>query len=253
MTEILQNQNTHTTDTAPEKPEWLPEKFWKDGEIQMEQLVKSYKALEQKLSTGKKELDASEKSEKTLENTPCNTDETPSDLDAQGDISESDTPLPYDIEDVRIGRDAEFEHAMQAVGLNAEQASAMYALADTYFGTFLDQKTAMDAQLMQMELMHHFGGQDAWDTLQSELHQWATDNLPSDTVEHLCSSVQGVKALHKMMTAGAEPKLSGNDTPKGKITAEDLRKMMDDPRYWRERNPQFIAQVQKGFKSVYGD
>ncbi len=32
----------------------------------------------------------------------------------------------------------------------------------------------------------------------------------------------------------------------------DLRKMIRDPRYWRERDPAILKQVQQGFERLYG-
>ncbi|MAO93780.1 MAG: hypothetical protein CMM78_02945 [Rhodospirillaceae bacterium] len=43
-----------------------------------------------------------------------------------------------------------------------------------------------------------------------------------------------------------------NDDPKGKADAEEqLRQMMRDPRYWRDRDPQVLNAVSEGFKQLY--
>ena len=42
--------------------------------------------------------------------------------------------------------------------------------------------------------------------------------------------------------------------PEGQATSaseESLRKMMRDPRYWRERDPEIIQKVTKGFSRLY--
>jgi len=31
----------------------------------------------------------------------------------------------------------------------------------------------------------------------------------------------------------------------------DLREMMNDPRYWKDRDPHFIKQVTEGFQGLY--
>ena len=31
-----------------------------------------------------------------------------------------------------------------------------------------------------------------------------------------------------------------------------LRRMMQDPRYWRQRDPAFVQQVTEGFRRLYG-
>lgn len=45
-----QEQQTAETKQDETRPDWLPEKFWKDGKVDNEGLAKSYKELEQKFS-----------------------------------------------------------------------------------------------------------------------------------------------------------------------------------------------------------
>ena len=48
----------------------------------------------------------------------------------------------------------------------------------------------------------------------------------------------------------------GNESPSAapaaEPTQEALVEMMRDPRYWRQRDPEFIARVTAGFKRLYG-
>ncbi len=37
-----------------------------------------------------------------------------------------------------------------------------------------------------------------------------------------------------------------------KITEEELRQMMHDPRYWRHREPEFVKRVTDGFRMLVG-
>lgn len=39
--------------------------------------------------------------------------------------------------------------------------------------------------------------------------------------------------------------------PPKKLTEADLAKMMKDPRYWRDRDPQWIEKVTRGFQELY--
>jgi hypothetical protein len=44
-----------------------------------------------------------------------------------------------------------------------------------------------------------------------------------------------------------------SDTPPAvKETAEELREMMRDPRYWRTREPEFVKRVTEGFRALVG-
>lgn len=235
ITDDKSTPKTAHTQTA-EKPDWLPDKFWKDGEIQVQNLAKSYRALEQKFS---------QRSDSVTADTP-----KPADT-AKTPAVDMDTPYTLQLDDLRIERDSEFETALKKVGLNDTQAHAIYTLADKYFGEFLQQKQNMDSQLMDMELATHFGGAESWHSIQPILQQWAEKNLPADTVAHLASSVAGIKALHKMMSAHSEPKLATTAHTGDTLTPEGLRKMMDNPKYWRDRDPAFVDKVQQGFKIVY--
>jgi hypothetical protein len=47
-------------DEAPQRPEWIPEKFWKDGKADYEGLAKSYAELEKKVGAPKEEPKAPE-------------------------------------------------------------------------------------------------------------------------------------------------------------------------------------------------
>ena len=73
----------------------------------------------------------------------------------------------------------------------------------------------------------------------------------------LSSSFEGVMALYRMMKGqGGEPALTGPALESAASGAADeitLRGMMRDPRYWRERDPSYVAQVTSGFQRMYGE
>lgn len=62
-------------------------------------------------------------------------------------------------------------------------------------------------------------------------------------------------ALEKLVQATSEEPLplGGEGGGQGQFTEADLRKMTQDPKYWRERDPSLIAQVTAGFRKLYGD
>lgn len=80
----------------------------------------------------------------------------------------------------------------------------------------------------------------------------STDFTP-DVLENLSSSYDGVMALYRMMQ-NEEPKMSVRDAGNnGKAEGlDELNSMMRDPRYWREKDPSFVAQVTDGFRKIYG-
>ena len=37
------------------------------------------------------------------------------------------------------------------------------------------------------------------------------------------------------------------------LTDENLRQLMRDPRYWRDRDPEYVRKIENGFKKLYGN
>jgi Phage T7 capsid assembly protein len=60
-----------------------------------------------------------------------------------------------------------------------------------------------------------------------------------------------VLALHEMMRAREPSVLGRSDDAEPGATEADLRSLMRDPRYWRDRDPALVAKVTEGFKRLY--
>lgn len=60
-------------------------------------------------------------------------------------------------------------------------------------------------------------------------------------VNELVDAVNELKAKFTMPTLNPD------------LTDEDLRKMMCDPKYWRDKDPVITQKVQNGFNKLYGD
>ena len=58
-------------------------------------------------------------------------------------------------------------------------------------------------------------------------------------------------AIHQMMQAREPAVLNEADGPRSDVDEADLARMMRDPRYWRDRDPAFVAQVTEGFRRLY--
>lgn len=102
------------------------------------------------------------------------------------------------------------------------------------------------------KLINHFGGVEQWQEISRQLLAFGQKALPADVLDSLSSSYEGVIALHNMMK-GQEPVISDNDGTKGSSEANDLHSMMRDPKYWRDKDPSFVAKVTEGFRKVYGE
>ena len=54
-----------------------------------------------------------------------------------------------------------------------------------------------------------------------------------------------------MMEKG-EPPMARSAEADSPMDERALRKMMDDPRYWRSREPEFVKRVTEGFRRLTG-
>lgn len=216
--ELEEGENLLTAD--------IPEKF-KDpqsGEVKMDAFVKSYKALEQRLSKAPKP--------------PAG---------AEG----------YCIECTHHGlfeSDAEINKRLHAKGFTQDQAQEVYDLAaERMIPMMRELAMDMNADREVEKLIKHFGGTDSWREVSRQLLAFGQKNLPDDVLDSLSSSYEGVLALHRMMK-NKEPSLSRNPSKaNGAVDEVELTSMMRDPKYWREKDPAFIAKVTQGFKKLYGN
>lgn len=58
-------------------------------------------------------------------------------------------------------------------------------------------------------------------------------------------------ALYRMMK-GDDHGSARVDAAASSMNENDLRGMMRDPKYWKEKDPSFVSKVTDGFKQIYG-
>ncbi len=203
----------------------IPEKF-KDAEtgaVKMDELVRSYKALEQKMS-------AAPHAPKSAEGY-C--------IDCAHGLFTSDMDV---------------NKRLHEKGFTQEQAQEVYDLAADKLMPLIEELAAdMIADREVEKLINHFGGAEAWKEVSRQLLAFGQKNLPPEVLDNMAVSYEGVIALHRMMK-GDEPSLNmrGNVSGEGS-KGKDLQSMMRDPKYWREKDPAFVEKVTQGFKDMYGE
>lgn len=214
--------NTQETPTLLDDE--IPAKF-KDpqtGEVNMENFVRSYKELENKMSSKP---------------------------------SVPKTPEEYCIDCAHgmFETDPEVNQRLHAAGLTNEQAQEVYNLAaDKMVPMVSDIMRETKADREIEKLINHFGGPEQWKAVSRQLLAFGQKNLPADVLDNLSSSFEGVLALHRMMKSD-EPGLKKEASVNGSAMGEqDLQSMMRDPKYWRDKDPAYVAKVTEGFKSMYG-
>lgn len=220
------------------KPAGLPDKFWDADkeEVRVEALVASYLALEKKLS-------------QTLP-VPQNDDDKRRIYKA---IGVPDTPddyqvsVPNDLFDI----DPELNKRLHAKGFTPEQVQEVYTLAaEKMVPLILDMAAEFQADREIERLVHEFGGVDKWKEISRQLLVYGKKTLPPQVLEGMACSYEGVMALYKMMKSD-EPGLKLRASSAEDADEKDLVAMMKNPKYWREKDPAYIAKVTAGFEKIY--
>jgi hypothetical protein len=217
--------------SAPERPEWLPEKY-NTGE----DLAKAYKELESKL--GGKEEDIRNKLLEEIQS------------EAFGDRPETagDYQLP-DVVDEDMAVDNDLlkwwsEHSFENGYSQEEFQKGIEMYAEAINGSQPDLK-AESAKL----------GDNANDRIQAA-SMFANKFFPSDAlpaIERMCESHEGIIALEAVMEAMKDGSFAGAAQPTSGVTEQSLREMMQDERYFNpaKRDPHFVKQVEDGFQQLY--
>jgi hypothetical protein len=240
---MTEDQNLLTEETPTvEKPDGLPDKFWDMDakEIRLDALVKSYLELEKKMSSG----------------ASVNYDDA--DMQARF-LTAAGVPATADeyqiaIKDNLFDPDPELNTRLHAKGFNPEQVQEVYDIAvEKMIPMIMDIAAEFQADKEIDRLINHFGGQDQWREASRQMLTYGQKHLKPDVLKGMSSSYEGIIALYKMMQSD-EPQTMG---AKGKAMSsngeKDLQSMMSDPKYWRDKDPAFIAKVTDGFKNMYAE
>ncbi|MCB9982443.1 MAG: hypothetical protein H6861_02040 [Rhodospirillales bacterium] len=205
-------------------PSIVPDKFKnpETGALRLDALVNSYAELEKKMSAGP------------------TAPKSPQDYCIKCDhgLFEPDT---------------EINARLHAKGMSQDQAQEVYDLAAEKMLPLLKEiANDFNADREVEKLINHFGGAEQWKEISRQLLAFGRRNVPSDVLETLSSSYEGVLALYKMMKS-EEPGLKKQSENPSNINEQDLQSMMRDPKYWRDKDPAHIAKVTQGFKDMYGE
>lgn len=154
-----------------------------------------------------------------------------------------------------FGPDETVNQRLHEKGFTQDQAQTLYDLAAERMVPMVREILA-DAQAeRELErLIAHFGGPEQWREISRQLLAFGQKTMPPDVLDALCSSCEGVMALHAMMKSG-EPggakRAAATENP-SRLGELDLQAMMRDPKYWRDKDPSYVAKVTDGFKRMYG-
>ncbi|MEO1089164.1 MAG: hypothetical protein AAFX81_00905 [Pseudomonadota bacterium] len=224
------------------RPDSIPEKFWDQeaAEVRTDALLKSYLELERRMS-------------RML---PSPEDATPEEVARlQRALGVPEAADDYAIETTTevLTADPEVNQQLHAAGFTQAQAQLVYKLAEDYLLPAVSEaygEVFVEQELHKLESA--FGGAETWQATAAQLRTWGKANLDTDVYATLSASADGVMAMNAMMQAREPVVVQADDRPT--IGDEQsLRRMMQDPRYWRERDPAFVAEVTRGFERLFRD
>ena len=227
-------------DRAPQ----IPEKFRDPatGELRTEALLKAYRDLEKRMS-GMVKLPCDE----------CTAEELAA---FRRGIGVPDAPEGYQVTTSHpmLGSDKTVNQRLHEAGFTLSQAQLVYDLAHEMVPNLMSHAVAETQHRHSLDrLKEHFGGETRWNETARQLSAWGKANLPPEMYRVLSASPEGVKALQRLMAAG-EPALGRTPaSTEDSLGEEQLKKMMQDPRYWKTRDPAYIEKVSAGFRKLYGE
>lgn len=232
---------TEAAPAAPQRPDDIPEKFWDaaTGAVRVDALLRSYAELERRLS-------------RSLP-LPSGDDDTAAHERMLELLGRPATPEAYAIRQPHelVPPDPALNAELHEAGFTQKQAQLLYDLAAEHLLPAINQLVEESRAREQVEVLaRHFGGDEAWRQVSGQLKTWGQTHLEPSVFETLSASADGILAMHEMMKV-REPDLVGEMRDSTTVDERMLDEMVRDPRYWRDRDPDFIARVTDGFKRLF--
>ena len=170
-------------------------------------------------------------------------------------LGRPDSPENYAIEASHplVAVDPKINERLHAAGFTGDQAQLVYDLAAEFLVPLVGElRSELRAERELDKLRTSFGGERQWAATAEQLRTWGQANLDPDTYSALSSTAEGVQAMLQIMKS-REPQLAAADDASPAVLDETaLHAMIRDPRYWRSRDPEFIAHVTAGFERLFG-
>ena len=214
----------------------IPQKFLnEDGTLNTDSLLKSYNELEKKIGT-MVSIPNSESDDATRERFNRA-------IGVPDDVSEYPTDEMFDNDSVR--------QKFHDIGLTCNQVEQIYKIANEFLSPVLSELFLMQNETKAiMELKNYFGGTEKMNDALHAINAFGNKFLPHDAFESLCSTPQGIQGVYKMMQS-MEPNVETQKNENQNLTDDDLRRMMRDPKYWRDSDPEYVRKIENGFKKLY--
>lgn len=214
----------------------IPEKFRNnDGTLNTEALMRSYNELEKKIGT--------------MVSIP-NTD---SDINARQKFNRAigvpDNASEYPVHE--LYDDENLRQKFLEIGLTKTQVERIYDIANEFLSPVIsDLFSVRDESVAMNELKKFFGGTEKMTDCLHAINEFGERFLPREAFDELCATPQGIQSVYKMMQS-MEPTVKTDKNENKNLSDSDLRRMMRDPRYWRDGDSEYIRKIENGFKKLY--
>ena len=147
--------------------------------------------------------------------------------------------------------DESVRQKFREIGLTCNQVEQIYKIANEYLSPVLSELFLMQNETnAYQELKNFFGGTEKMNDALRAIDAFGTKFLPHDAFDALCSTPQGIQGVYKMMQS-VEPNVETQKNENQNLTDDDLRRMMRDPKYWRDSDPEYVRKIENGFKKLY--
>ena len=216
----------------------IPQKFQNpDGTVNVDALMKSYSELEKKIGTmvsvpGKNADDASREKFNRAIGVPENANDYP-------------TNALFDNESIK--------QKFHDIGLTSNQVEQIYSVAEEFLSPVLMELFSAKNETNEMlKLEKFFGSREKMKEALIAINTFGEKFLPHDAFDALCASASGIQGVYQMMQS-MEPRVETNFNEQENLTDDDLRRMMRDPKYWRDADPEYVRKIENGFKKLYSE
>ncbi len=216
--------------------EKIPEKFLNgDGTLNSDSLLKSYNELEKKIGT--------------MVSVPNSESDDATRMRFNRAIGVPDDTAQYPTND--MFDDESVRQKFREIGLTCPQVEQIYKIANEYLLPLLSDLFAMQNETnAYQELKNFFGSTEKMNDALHAIDAFGNKFLPHDAFDVLCSTPAGIQGVYKMMQS-MEPHVETQKNENENLTDNDLRRMMRDPKYWRDNDPEYVRKIENGFKKLY--
>lgn len=214
----------------------IPEKFrCEDGTLNADAIIKSYTELEKKIGTM-----ISVPDENADESSVCR-------FRRAIGVPESPDEYPHN----EIFDDENVRQEFHKIGLTKNQVEKIYDIAQKFLSPVIAEIFSAEQESNSiLELKKIFGDDEKMYDALVAIKLFGERFLPADAFNELCATPQGIQGIYRMMQS-MEP-LVQTDSGDTKILSDlDLRRMMRDPKYWRDHDAEYVRKIENGFKKLY--